>query len=71
MAIRSKKSLIYFHSRGTITDAHHKYMESFNDRFFLEQLLYIDDLEDEPIQWIGEAVSKEDMRDFSLLTSNK
>ena len=31
---------------------------------FLEQLLYIDDLEDEPIQWIRDVVSKEYMRDF-------
>ena len=53
-----------FDIHGTIADAKDKYKESFNDRLFLEQLLYIDDLDNEPIEWIGEPVSKEKMRDF-------
>ena len=53
-----------FDLEGTITDAKNKYKGLFTDRLFLEQLLYIDDLEDEPIQWIRDVVSKEYMRDF-------
>lgn len=53
-----------FNLQETITDAKHKYRESFNDRLFLEQLLYIDDLDNEPIEWVGESVSRENIREF-------
>ncbi len=46
-----------FDIKGTIADAKDKYKESFNDRLFLEQLLYIDDLDNEPIEWTGKPVS--------------
>lgn len=41
-----------------------KFGEVFNDRVFLEQLVYIDDIENEPIQWINKPVSKEEIQDF-------
>lgn len=47
-----------------IEDAKQKYGEGFNDRLFLEQLLYTDDLEEEPILWLIESVSKEKMKEF-------
>ncbi len=47
-----------------IEDAKQKYGEAFNDRLFLEQLLYTDDLEEEPILWLTGSVSKEGMREF-------
>lgn len=45
-------------------EARKKYGDIFNDRLFLEQLLYSDDLEDEEINWIQEKVGKETIRDF-------
>ena len=53
-----------FDFQNTLEDAKHKYTDAFNDRLFLEQLVFTDDLEDESIQWIGEKVSKETMKDF-------
>jgi hypothetical protein len=47
-----------------IEDARRKYGEAFNDRLFLEQLLYTDDLEEEPILWLTGDVSKKEMRKF-------
>lgn len=47
-----------------IADAREKYGEAFNGRLFLEQLLYTDDLDDDPIIWLWEPVSKEKMREF-------
>ena len=45
-------------------EARQKYGDAFNDRLFLEQLLYSDDLEDEEINWLQEKVGKETMSDF-------
>ncbi|KKW24710.1 MAG: hypothetical protein UY70_C0005G0033 [Candidatus Kaiserbacteria bacterium GW2011_GWB1_52_6] len=45
-----------------IADAQKKYGDAFNDRLFCEQLLFTDDLENEPIDWIGESISKDDMK---------
>ncbi len=50
--------------KAIIEDAKQKYGEAFNDRLFLEQLLYTDDLEEEPILWLTESVSKERMKEF-------
>lgn len=47
-----------------IADAKEKYGEAFNGRLFLEQLLYTDDLDDDPIIWLWEPVSKEEMKEF-------
>ena len=44
-----------------ITDAEKKYGEAFNDRLFLEQLLSPEDIEDEPIAWLIDEVSKKEM----------
>ncbi len=41
-----------------------KYAEAFDPRLFFEQLLYFDDLEDAPIEFIGKAVTKEDLQAF-------
>lgn len=48
----------------TIADAYKKYNDAFNDRLFSEQLITPEDLEDEPIMWLAEPVSKEAMKDF-------
>jgi hypothetical protein len=50
--------------KSIIENSKKKYGEVFNDRIFLEQLVYIDDIENEPIQWIGKSTSKEEIRDF-------
>jgi hypothetical protein len=47
-----------------IKEAKQKYGEAFNDRLFLEQLLYTDDLEEEPILWLMKPASKEKMKEF-------
>jgi hypothetical protein len=47
-----------------IKSAKDKYKEVFNDRIFLEQLVYINDIENEPIAWIEQSISKEEIRDF-------
>lgn len=41
-----------------------KYGELFNDRLFLEQLVYLDDFTDEPIIWLADSVSKEEILNF-------
>ncbi|MFH0804406.1 MAG: nucleotidyl transferase AbiEii/AbiGii toxin family protein [Candidatus Zambryskibacteria bacterium] len=50
--------------KSIVENAKNKYGGVFNDRVFLEQLVYVDDIEDEPIQWINKLVSKEEIRDF-------
>ena len=50
--------------QSIVENAKNKYKEVFNDRVFLEQLVYVDDIENEPIQWIDKAISKENVRDF-------
>ncbi len=47
-----------------ISDAKQKYKDAFNDRLFLEQLLYTDDIEDEEILWIMKSRTKEEMKGF-------
>ncbi len=47
-----------------VENSKNKYGEVFNDRVFLEQLVYIKDIDDEPIQWIDKSVSKEEIRSF-------
>lgn len=48
--------------KNIIADTQKVYGEAFNDRLFLEQLLYTDDLDDENIDWIGTPVSKNKMQ---------
>lgn len=50
--------------KTVIDDANKKYSETFNDRLFCEQLLYTDDIEDEPIEWFAEPVSLSTMKNF-------
>lgn len=50
--------------KTVIDDANKKYKEVFNDRLFCEQLLYTDDIEDEPIEWIGELITLDTMKVF-------
>jgi hypothetical protein len=50
--------------RVIMKDAKQKYGAAFNDRLFLEQLLYTDDLEKEPINWLVESISEEKMEEF-------
>ena len=50
--------------QSIIEGAKKKYGEIFNDRVFLEQLVYIKDIENEPIQWIDNSVSKKEIQDF-------
>jgi hypothetical protein len=56
-----------------IMEAKEKYGDAFNGRLFLEQLLYIDDLDDDVINWLWEPVSKEKMKEFfsNLITKEK
>lgn len=49
---------------SVMTDCQKKYKGVWNDRLFLEQLLYTDDLEEEEIFWLTNAVSKEKARSF-------
>lgn len=41
-----------------------KYKNEFNDRLFLEQLVYLGDVEEVPIQFLKKSVSKEQMAKF-------
>jgi len=41
-----------------------KYKDEFNDRLFLEQLVYFGDIEEVPIQFLKKSVSKEQMAKF-------
>mgnify|MGYP001559797074 CR=1 FL=1 len=50
--------------RSIIENSKNKYGEVFNDRVFLEQLVYTDDIENEPIRWLDKAISKEEIRFF-------
>jgi len=50
--------------KSIIENAKIKYGEIFNDRVFMEQLVYVDDIDNEPIQWINKPISKEEIRDF-------
>lgn len=47
-----------------IDDAKEKYGDAFNDRLFLEQLLYTADLNNDAIDWLWEPVSKKEMQEF-------
>ena len=40
------------------------YQDNFNDRLFLEQLIYLEDIQEEHIEFIGEKVSKEEVKNF-------
>lgn len=44
--------------------AKQKYRDEFNARLFLEQMIYLDDIEDTAISFLGEPVSKDDIRAF-------
>lgn len=44
--------------------AEEKYKNEFNARLFLEQLVYLEDVEEAPIVFLGEAVTKEEMKRF-------
>ncbi len=47
-----------------ITLASQKYGEVFNGRLFLEQLIWLDDIEDEPIVFLGSSVDREHIREY-------
>jgi len=44
--------------------ANKKYKEEFNFRLFLEQLIYLDDLKKEKIEFLGQPVSRKEMQEF-------
>lgn len=50
--------------KSIIENSKKKYGEIFNDRVFLEQLVYIGDIDNEPILWINKPISKEEIRVF-------
>ena len=51
--------------RDIISIAKEKYMEAFNDRLFLEQLLYLDDIEEIEVLMINRPLpSKKELTDF-------
>lgn len=41
-----------------------KFKNVFSDKLFLEQLVYFDDVEDRAIDWIGEKVENDEIKDF-------
>lgn len=47
-----------------VSDAIKKYGEAFNDRLFYEQLVFIDDIEDEAIDWIKDKITKEEIQEY-------
>ena len=47
-----------------IADASKKYGREFNDRLFLEQLVYLEDIEEEPIIFLRDHVSKSDIKRY-------
>lgn len=47
-----------------MTLAKRKYQEQFNERLFLEQLVYLKDIEQEPIQFLKTKVGKEEIERF-------
>lgn len=44
--------------------AKNKFKNVFSDKLFLEQLVYFDDVEDRAIDWIGDKVNNEEIKDF-------
>lgn len=48
----------YSNLNSIISLAKEKYSEVFNDRLFLEQLIYLDDIEEEDIIFIGHSITK-------------
>jgi Nucleotidyl transferase AbiEii toxin, Type IV TA system len=44
--------------------ARKKYGDAFNDRLFLEQLVYLDDIPDYPIVFIGETIERSEIERF-------
>ena len=44
--------------------ANKKYKEEFNFRLFLEQLIYLEDLKKEKIEFLGQPVSRKEMQEF-------
>lgn len=47
-----------------IKTASRKFKDNFNDRLFLEQLIYLDDLENEEIVFLQNKVNRNDLKDF-------
>ncbi len=47
-----------------VSDANKKYGEAFNDRLFYEQLVFIEDLEDEAIDWVRDIITKEKAQEY-------
>lgn len=47
-----------------IKTASQKYKENFNSRLFLEQLIYLDDIEDEEIVFLQNEVNRNDLKEF-------
>jgi predicted nucleotidyltransferase component of viral defense system len=44
--------------------AKNKFKNVFSDKLFLEQLVYFDDVEDRVVDWIGEKVKNDEIKDF-------
>jgi len=49
---------------GTIKIAIEKFRENFDQRLFLEQLVYLEDVEEEPIQFLKKKPSKKELENF-------
>ena len=49
---------------GIINICEKKYKDEFNDRLFLEQLVYLEDVIEAPIQFLKKPVTKEEMLKF-------
>lgn len=50
--------------QSIIIDAKNKYGDAFNDRLFFEQLVYTEDIGEEPIVWLVPSISKEEVKSF-------
>lgn len=48
----------------TIALARKKYGEAFNDRLFLEQLTYLEDVADMPVEFLGPEISRSEIKQF-------
>lgn len=46
--------------------AEKKYQDKFNKRLFLEQLIYLEDVEDTKIKFLGNMISKKEVSDFFI-----
>jgi hypothetical protein len=52
------------HLNQICEDAENKFGENFSRKMFLQQLVYLDDVEDQVIQFLDERIEKKDLADF-------